>query len=91
MRFLLNFGGSGVPYMSAINRLLPVLRVLPLTRSAGVLYSARPFHKIARYEEKKAKALLGGGHERVEKQHKQVSIADTFRMIGHLSWVSFKG
>lgn len=60
--------------MAAINRLIPFLRVSPVPRLAGALYySARPVHKIARYEEKKAKALLGGGQERAEKQHKQVS------------------
>eukprot|EP00731_Ephydatia_muelleri_P030467 Em0021g990a len=57
--------------MAAVNRLIPFLRVLPVPRPAGAFYSARPFHKVARYEEKKAKALLGGGQERVEKQHKQ--------------------
>lgn len=62
--------------MAAVNRLIPFLRVLPVPRPAGAFYSARPFHKVARYEEKKAKALLGGGQERVEKQHKQVSIEE---------------
>ena len=48
--------------------------MFPLPRPVGAFYSARPFHKVARYEEKKAQALLGGGQERVEKQHKQVSV-----------------